>query len=144
MSLAIKGQDTTISISTDGGTSYSPIAEVSSFSGIGGGSASVIDATHLKSAAKEKKVGLPDEGQVSLEMNYIPADVGQIALKTSRASQAEIDIKIELNDGSTSGTTWEFKAYVLSFGKGGGIDDVIKASANLEISGAVTETAAVA
>jgi len=143
MSVAIKGQDTTISISTDAGTTYLPIAEVRTFSGIGGGSASVIDTTHLKSIAKEKKVGLADEGQLSLEMNYVPTDAGQIALKTSRASQSEIDIKIELSDGTTTGTTWEFKAYVLSFGKSGGVDDVVKASASLEISGAITETAAV-
>ena len=144
MSGAIKGQETTISISTDGGTSYIEIGEVQSFSGIGGGSASVIDVTHLKSTAKEKKVGLADEGQVQLEMNYIPTDAGQIALKTARSTQAGADIKIELADtGLTAGTTFTFKAYVLSFGKNGGVDDIIKASSTLEISGTVTETAAV-
>lgn len=143
MSGAIKGQETTISISVDGGSTYEEIGEVQSFSGIGGGSASVIDVTHLKSTAKEKRVGLADEGQISLEMNYVPTDAGQLLVKSARTSQGEADIKIELADGSTSGTTFEFKAYVLSFGKSGGVDDIIKASATLEISGAVTETAAV-
>ncbi len=143
MSGAIKGQDTTISISVDDGVTYKEIGEVQSFSGIGGGSASVIDVTHLKSTAKEKRVGLADEGQIQLDMNYVPTDEGQIILKTVRGTQAEADIKIELADSAgVSGTTFKFKAFVLSFGKSGGVDDIIKASASLEISGAVTEVAA--
>ncbi len=44
------------------------VGDVTDFSGPGG-QASVIDITNLNSTAKEKLVGLRDEGQVSLSLN---------------------------------------------------------------------------
>ena len=44
------------------------IGEITDFSGPGG-QAAVIDVTNLNSTAKEKLVGLRDEGQLSLSLN---------------------------------------------------------------------------
>ena len=55
MSGAVSGQGATISVSTNG-TTFTEISEVKSFGGIGGGTASIKDVTHLKSTAKEKKL----------------------------------------------------------------------------------------
>ena len=45
------------------------VGEVTNISGPTG-SAGVIDVTHLLSTAKEKMMGLPDEGQITLELNF--------------------------------------------------------------------------
>jgi hypothetical protein len=41
------------------------------------GSAPIIDATHLASTAKEKVMGIRDEGQVVLDIFYNPSDTVQ-------------------------------------------------------------------
>jgi hypothetical protein len=50
------------------GASYDLIPEIKSFTGPGG-SATVIDVTDLQSVAKEKRMGLPDEGQLQITSN---------------------------------------------------------------------------
>jgi hypothetical protein len=112
------------------------IGGVTGFSGLGGGSSAVIDTTDLDSSAKEKAMGVPDEGQVTITMIATPKDVGQIALRTARATQAKAQLTITLTDG----TKYVADVYVLTFERNGDQDDVIKISCNMEITGAVTET----
>ena len=125
---------------------FTKVAEITSFNGPGG-SASVIDMTNLESEAKEKKIGLRDEGQISFECNLIPSDVGQTGLREDRASRALRNFKFLLTDdpGGTgsSPTTLEFSAFVLNFSISGAVDGKISASVTLEISGPVTWVAAV-
>lgn len=142
-SKAITAQGTTISVSSDGGTTYNAISEVNNFSGIGGGSASVIDVTSFASTAKEKRMGLKDEGQVKLDMKMDPTNAGQSALKSARNAQTEVTIKVELDNSlGVNGTTWTFNGYVLTFEQSGGVDAVVDVSTSIEITGAITETAA--
>ena len=54
-----------ITIARFGTTTFETIPNVVSFQGPGG-QASVIDVTNLASTSKEKRVGLRDEGQLSL------------------------------------------------------------------------------
>ena len=144
MSDAISGQNATISVSTDG-TNFTEVGEVTSFDGIGGGSASILDVTHLKSTAKEKKLGLKDEGSVSLGGNFVDSDAGQGMLKAARNNGTSLTMKVELdNADTTSGTTWEFDVYVQTFKIGGvSVDDKVTFDCGCEITGSVTETAAV-
>lgn len=121
-----------------GGTTWVQVKGFTDFSGLGGGSAAVIDQTDFDSVAKEKAMGLPDEGQVSCNFIYLPKDPGQLAVRAARGTRAATKMRITLSDG----TKYEFTAYVLTFDRGGSQDDVVKASSNLEITGAVTETVA--
>jgi len=50
---------------------FAAISEIKTFTGPGG-SATVIDVTDLSSAAKEKRMGLADEGQLSLPLTTFP------------------------------------------------------------------------
>lgn len=133
----VSNQGTKLEINTSG-TSYTQVKGLTDWSGLGGGSAQVIDTTDLDSAAKEKAMGLADEGQVSLNLLFLPKDAGQLALRAARGTRAATKFRITLSDG----TKYEFTAFVLTFERSGGADDVVKASANLEITGATTETAA--
>ena len=130
---AVHSRKTKIEI-TNGATKVQ-IKGLTQFSGLGGGSASVIDVTDLDSDAKEKMIGLADEGQVTLSLNYMPADPGQVALEEARLSGELSEFVITLR----SGATYTFSAAVLSFEKSGGVDAVIAGSVALEVSGLVVK-----
>lgn len=122
----------------DGGTPteiFSAIGEVISFQGPGG-SASVIDVTNLSSLAKEKRMGLGDEGQFTFELNLDTADAEQTGLRADRTARVLRNFELTLTDSPA--TVLSFSAYVLSFSIQGGVDDKVGASVTLEISGVVT------
>lgn len=121
------------------GSVYTQVKGFTSFSGLGGGSAAVIDTTDFDSVAKEKAMGLPDEGQISIGLFYLPTDAGQTGMRTVRNNRTATKFRITL----ATGLKFDFTAYVLTFERGGEQDDQVKATSNLEVTGAITETAAV-
>ena len=133
-----ESQGTVFAYSTDSGTTYNTVAQVTNISGLGGGSATVIDITNLASTRREKRMGLPDEGQITLELNYDPDDTGHSALETLRDGRTLADFKITATD--TTPTEYTFQGYVTVFNKDFQIDDVAKGTLTIEITGAVTKT----
>lgn len=125
--MAIETQSTTLSIDNQA------IGEVVDFSGPGG-SASVIDATHLGSTAKEKLMGLPDEGQFTFNLNLDPQDAGQEDLRDARLARSKNSYVLTLSDG----TTLSFDGFCLEFSIAGGVDALVSASCTIEITGPVT------
>lgn len=117
---------------------FTAISEIKTFSGPSG-SATVIDVTDLSSAAKEKRMGLADEGQLSFTINYIPTDTQHALLRAQRASREETNFKLVFTDDSPS-TTWSFSAFVTGFAVSGAVDAVVEANVTLEITGAITES----
>lgn len=115
------------------------IAQVVGFNGPSG-NANVIDVSHLGSTAKEKLIGLRDEGQVSLDVNFLPTDGGQSALRADRATRTMRKAVIQLNDNTTevARTKIIFDAYVSGFSITGAVDQVVKGNIALEITGACT------
>ena len=114
---------------------FNTVGEITNFDGPGG-SASVIDVTTLQSVAKEKRMGLQDEGQFTFQMNLDPSDVQQAGLRADRAGRVLRNFRLVLTD--VANTTLAFSAFVLEFKINGAVDLVVKASVTLEISGAVT------
>ena len=114
---------------------FNIVGEITNFDGPGG-SASVIDVTTLQSVAKEKRMGLQDEGQFTFQMNLDPSDVQQAGLRADRAGRVLRNFRLVLTD--VANTTLAFSAFVLEFKINGAVDQVVKASVTLEISGAVT------
>ena len=131
--------DTTDADLTDANGTITPlewieIGEVVSHDGPGG-SAAVYETTHLQSTAKEKKIGLPDEGQLTLAINWCPkTDLGQQEASTARNARTEKDFKLTFSDDSTA----EFSGYVLGMSASGAVDDKVSGSITIEITGAVT------
>ena len=117
---------------------FTAISEVKTFSGPGG-SATVIDVTDLASSAKEKRLGLPDEGQLSFTINYIPTNTQHDLLRTNRDARTLTNFKLVFTDDSPA-TTWSFSAYVQGFSVSGAVDGVVEANITLEITGAITES----
>ncbi len=114
---------------------FTAVGEVVSFSGPGG-TASVIDVTSLESTAREKLMGISDEGQFTFDMNMVPDNAQQIGLKDDRAARDLRNFRLELTD--IPATILSFAGYVLGFALAGGVDDKITASVTVEITGAVT------
>ena len=117
---------------------FTTISEIKTFSGPTG-SAAVIDVTDLSSTAKEKRMGLADEGQLSFTINYIPDNTQHTLLRTRRASRDETDFKMVFTDDSPS-TTWSFSAFVTGFAVSGAVDNVVEANVTLEITGSITQS----
>jgi hypothetical protein len=130
MSNAIKAQGTLLKIGSGSPVTYNAITEISSFSGPGG-SAQVIDVTSLSSTAKEKMMGLHDNGQLSFEINYDPGNTQHELLRTNKAAATLTSFTLTFSDA----TVWTFSAYVLSFQVQGAVDGVIKASVAIEVTG---------
>lgn len=104
------------------------------------GAANTIDITNLASTAKEKLIGLRDEGEITLDVLYLSTDVAQTAMKTDRAARTKKAWNIDFNDASTSRANG--KGYVSNFSITGAVDDAVKASVTIVIDGAVTHTTA--
>jgi len=101
------------------------------------GSAPVIDVSNLSSTAREKNMGLADEGQITLTLQYDMDDTGQSRLKTLRSGRTLGSFKIEMSDSPA--TTLSFSGYVLQFARSFNIDEVVMGNVTIEISGSVTE-----
>ena len=114
---------------------FSDVGEVVSFDGPGGG-ASIIDVTHLQSLAREKRLGLADEGQFTLGLNMVPSDTQQTGLRNDRLNRLQRNFKLLLTDAGP--TTASFAAFVLNYKVSGKVDDKIALEITLEITGAVT------
>jgi hypothetical protein len=124
---------------TSGGTftptTYTACANIKSFSGFDG-QGSDIDVTNLASAAKEFRIGLIDNGMLSLDMHLDRADAGQLAMQAAQVGSLLKAFKLILPSGSTPNAS--FNAYVKKFALQGAVDGVVGLSVDLKISGAVT------
>jgi hypothetical protein len=132
----LEAQGTTLAISYGvSPTSFSTIGNVIDINGPGG-QASVIDITNLASTAREKRMGLPDEGQVTFNIQLDPDLATHQLVRNARANRQKSEFRITLTD--TTPTTLTFAGYVLNFSISLAVDDVVKASVVIEVDGPVT------
>ena len=122
---------------TSGGTAtpvqWTKVGNVRSFNGFDG-AASEIDRTNFDSTAKEFILGLVDPGHFGVEVDQDNSDAGQIALMTAQVTGLIKTFKLLLPNGNSA----TFSAYVKKFSSQGAVDQAIRRSADLRISGAVT------
>jgi len=134
---ALTSQGITLAIGTGSPLDYTTtIPEIKTFNGPGG-AGQVIDVTDLDSAAMEKIMGLPDEGQLSFDIHYLPDDAQHIALRSARENQTLLSFRMTFTDAAK--TTWTFNAYVPGFTVAGGVNAAATASVTLEITGIIEE-----
>lgn len=114
---------------------YSDILGITSVQGPDG-SAAEIDITALESTGKEFNMGLKDEGSVSLEIIFNPDDSEHTGLRTDRDNATLRSFRITFTNSPA--TTATFNAYVTNYSVSGQIDEVVRLSVTLRISGSVT------
>lgn len=136
VSAAASAQGTTISIG-DGASPevFTVIGEVSKWDGPAG-TRSVIDVTNLQSTGKEKRGGLLDNGKVTLTLNRVFSDAGQTAAIAALDSPDPVNFKITYPGPKVDA----FAAIVTGFKSSGGVDAIIEATIDLEVTGDVTRT----
>jgi len=111
------------------------IGQVMEFDGPDG-MAPTIDVSNLSSTRREFNMGLPDEGQFTLECQYDMDDTGQSRCKTIRDARSSETFQVSLTDSPA--TTWTFTGYVLGFQIRGGIDDVYRLTITIKITAEIT------
>lgn len=118
------------------GKTFTAIGEVKSFSGPSG-AAAVIDVSHLGSTAKEKLIGVRDEGQFTFECNF-QTSAGNLhkTLRDARAARTKKTFDVLLTDSAVDGnpSALYFGGYVISVPLSGGVDAAVTQSMTLEIS----------
>lgn len=99
----------------------------------------LIEVTHMLSTAKEFIGGLSEGQEISIDCNYIPANVQQVALITAAASiTAAKNFKYTL-PASAGGLSFSFAALVLSSSIGPTTPNTAtKLTIGLKVSGAIT------
>jgi predicted secreted protein len=87
---------------------------------------------------KEYIPTLLEPGEITMEMNMLPADAGQVAVQehfTARENRA-ITVTYPDGDNNAAGSTWEFDASVSKFETGKApVNGILGASITFRISG---------
>lgn len=135
---AIYSQGTKFAVSASGSPpSFSNIPEIVSIGGPDGQSP-LIDVTDLDSTAREFLLGLKDEGAFSLEMFYIPQNAVHQTLRNAWSNRTTMQFRVTFADSTT--TVWEFSGLVTGFQQTAGVDQALKATVGIKISGSIYET----
>ncbi len=138
--MGIPGYGGILAMDDQQASSFTNIAEVVSFSGPSLG-ADTEDVTHHESvgAYREKVVTLLDAGQVTFDLNFLPAEAthnnvdGLLERYENRTVE---DFRITWPD--TGATVWLFTAFVVGFEPDDPVDGKLAASVTLEITGQPT------
>jgi hypothetical protein len=102
------------------------------------GSASVIDVTDLQSSAKEKRMGLQDEGQCTFTLQFVPTNAQHAELVLAKGDRLSRAFKVIMTDSPN--TIYWFRGFVLSVPITAGVDGVIESAVVVEITGLVTSS----
>jgi hypothetical protein len=97
-----------------------------------------VDVTNLSSTGKEYLMGLRDEGDISMDVIYDPADAGHAGMFVDRGTRAKKPWGIKLTDGSSN--LVKGYGFCTGFSVSGAVDDAVKATVAIAITGAVEVT----
>lgn len=151
----LKTQGTSLYIldETNSGNEVQKIGQITGFSGVGG-TAGEITATNFDSTAQEFVTGLKDNGTISINLDWDPADASHQTLDSLvggdnkrffiACSEAATDPTFSSTFTlPTDRTTLDFVGGVLSFQKDASTDDIWRGSVSIRVSGDITITPAV-
>lgn len=138
--MAIESQGLIVFFSTTSANSTAAAAMLEQVNSVAGpsGAAAVIDVTHLQSTAKEKLLGLRDEGNITLDCNFLATGTVQNKMRDSRSQRTIANIGIGFND--TAKTMAAMECYVSGFSVNAGVDAKLTCAITCEINGPVTWT----
>lgn len=124
--MAVSTQGTTLSHGND------LVGEVTSIKGPEG-AAKQVDVTPLEATSRQFIAGIKDGGEVTIEYNFVPGNVGQAAI--------EADYNGALTGSYTitvpTVARWTFNAIVTKMGPSFKVDDALTVAVTLKTSGDV-------
>lgn len=132
MSNAAIGHGSAFAISTDGGSTWTTIAELTSITPPAA-TVDTIDVTHMSSpnATREFIAGLNDPGEASLELNFLPGSNGDALLRSVLGTQ------VKCKNTWPNGVTWTFDGILTTYAPTAPLDDKMTASATFKVTGSV-------
>ncbi len=118
---------------------FTTIAEVTNLSGPTE-TLELIEATHMESpgARKEYIPSLLDSGEMTFDLNFLPGDANQNALRDDMNARAKTNYQLVWTD--LASTTYAFAGYVTNHGKTSQINDKLSAAVTVKITGDITVT----
>lgn len=116
---------------------FTLIAEVKDIKGPSE-TAADFEVTSYDSTAKEFLTDLPDNGELTFDMNFIGSDTEQQGLRTDLRAGTTRNFQLVFNDHSTSPTTASFAAQVTKLENTAPMTNAYAMSCALKISGTVT------
>jgi len=136
---ALTSQGITLEYADDPDTpvTYTLVPEITDFSGPSG-TTPAVTVSDLDSTTVEKRSGLPDRGQLSFTINYIPDQAAHLAVRGMFTSAARTGWRLSYTDvGATVDT---FVGWVSGFAASGSVDTTLTAAVTIEIEGEITQT----
>lgn len=112
---------------------WTAVNNVKDYSGFDG-SVSELDKTNMQSGGMEYAAGLQDFGNFTVNIDVDDTDAGQLALRTAKAAAATKAFKLRLPNGKLRC----FKAFCKKFSEQGGVNQIVKGSADMRITGVVS------
>lgn len=102
----------------------------------------LIDVTSQSSPNGRRQyiVGLGDEGEFSLDVNYLPQDPIQKALVNAHRNRTPVNMQFVMSD--TDNTTLKFEALITKFGTSSPLDGKLGSSMTCKINGEIEQTPA--
>ena len=127
-------------LATDGITISIAAADIPGVTALTGPGESVtmIDSTDLADTTMQRIAGLLDSGEVSLSLDWDPAQASHIALRTAKDSRAFAEFIIVWPD--TGAEVFTFNAFVSAMSPSASVNDKLTMSATLTITGAIAVT----
>lgn len=116
---------------------FTTVAEVRSISGPSL-SLETVDATHMESPTGFREI-LPtfkSGGEVTLEVNFLPATASQTGIKTDFDNKTKRNWRIVFPDTGT--TEWRFAGYVTGFSPNATVDGMLSASITITVTAGIT------
>ena len=118
---------------------WNAIEEIASI-GASGATSSEIDATHLRSTAKEYLLGLPDNGRIPLQGNYLGTGyAGQAQMLTAFNDRSERNFRITFAD-SVPATVLTFPGRCMGFDVAMQPDSKVDLTITIRVTGSRTFT----
>lgn len=104
-----------------------------------------VEVTHYKSPGREREYisGLIENGEITIEMNYVPGSPTDLLLTAAKASGEVRQMKIVVPTTVGVSQKWgfTFNCYVKGYERAIPFDDRLTATATVKVAGAVTEAA---
>ncbi|MEW9808598.1 phage tail tube protein [Mesorhizobium sp. ZMM04-5] len=141
MTDAAIGYGSVFEVSTNGGSSWTEIAEVFSITPPSD-TVDVIDATHMASPNRTREfvLGLQDPGEASFEMNFVPGSASDAYIQARKAAGVAVKCRITFPNA----TIWTFDGLLTGYVPAVPNDDKMSATVTFKVTGSYVATPAAA
>jgi predicted secreted protein len=133
------GYGSLVEISTNGGDTWTEIAEVSGLTPPGF-SIDTVDATHMQSPNRTREyiAGINDSGETSFTVNWLPGSASDVALRGVAVGFTTFMIR----ETFPNGAYWVVTGILTGYQPAAPLDDKMTAEVTIKVTGAVAHNAA--